>query len=507
MPTDAELSKLQEEWVRYIMRPESENGALLAVDMGLGKTRTAAKLIEQMNTRCVLIVVPLQTIDSWIETLNEQVPRMMVRHIENSKPGKDALNAFTWRVSGIYVIGHEYWERLAWKKQLKKKRRKDEEDKYEKVDSGQWKGDNFLFIFDESHRSANWDNWTNKALMNLDPKVFKVSLSGTFMGDKFDGAFGATRWIWPERTDIIPSNIFAWRKKWADTKYDKFAPRNEKTVGELVEGAFVSSLPCYIRVESDLPKPIVKNVWLDLGDEQRRVYDELDDMMVAWIEDHPLVTEISIVKRARQRQVTLAFPELTFVEDEDDEEYGALLSVNFSEDADSTKIDEIIRDLEGKGSLGDLMVGEQVLFGTDSQKFARLLTKRLNDLYGENTAREWSGAITHPQRKKIKQQFIDGEIKHLVGVQAAMGTGTDGLQAASHIAATVSRADRRITNEQFVGRLNRKGQSKQVYDVRYLARDTIDTGQLSAQMEAALAANRQMRAKLKRERLGIPTNG
>lgn len=499
MTNDENLSREQEAAVQYMLRPESDGAALLAFDMGLGKTRTGLMFVREYKASTILICVPLQTMDDWAKEAAVQLPNLPVRIIK-SKPGSDKIEnlaAFQWRESGIYLITHQYWEKLAWVLEPVKKRRKTDPDRTRKVDSGVWGGPGYTLIFDESHRSANVDSWTHKALMNIDPRVFKLSMSGTFMGDKFDGAYGATRWLWPHRTDIIPGNIFSWRKIWAETAYDPFAPRKEKVVGELSEGAFVSALPCYIRMESDLPKPIVHELKIDLYPEQRRVYDELDDLMVAWIENNPLEVEYSITKRARQRQTTLAMPTLTFAKDPETgiEE---LESVSFADDAESAKIDRLMLEIEGKGSLGDLLAGEALLILTDSQLFARLLTMRLNDKYGY-VAREWSGKVTKPQRKIVKQQFIDGEIQFLVGVQAAMGTGTDGLQHASHIVVMMSKADRRIDNEQGIARLNRKGQTKQVHLVNMIANDTVDTGQHSKQMEDALKMQRSLKAKHRKE--------
>lgn len=492
---DQELSALQEQWVQYMLRPESDGAAMLAADMGLGKTRTACMFAREYGARCVLIVVPLQTMDDWVKTAGEIYPGLPVRIISSNAKGKKAMSDFQWRVAGIYFVTHQYWESKAWVKQLVQKRRKTDPDKYRKVDSGVWGGEGFLFILDESHRSANSDSWTFRALMRLDAHVFKLALSGTFMGDGFDGAYGATRWLWPHRTDIIPTSIFAWRKLWAETKYDRFAPRNEKTVGEKDEGAFVSALPCYIRAESNQPDAIPHEVHVQIYPEQRRVYNELDDKMVAWINNNPLVAEYSITKRARQRQTTLAMPTLIF-----DDKTGELLDVVFENDAISAKIDALFAEMEGRGELGDLMVDEPLLILTDSQKFARILTWRLNNRYGD-VAREWSGKITKPRRKIVKQQFIDGEIKHIVGVQSAMGTGTDGLQYTdARIVVFMSRADRRIDNEQGVGRLNRTGQTQEVHEVRFIADDTVDTGQLSNQLSAAIKAARIMRAKVRKEK-------
>ena len=512
MKLDEELDRKQAGWVEYMLRPESDGAALLAVDMGLGKTRTALMFARAYGAECLLVVAPLSTLESWETTAGVEYPELPVYLIDSSPKGKKAMANFRWRVRGIYLVTHHYWERQAWKKVLKKKRRKDEPDKMISVPADAWLGPGFTLVFDECHRASNTETGTHNALMNIHPDVFKIGMSGTFAGNQFDGAYGATRWLWPHRTDIIPGNIFAWRGLWAKIKFHPFAPRNQEVVGEKDEGAFVSSLPCYIREETELEQALKHEVWYDLYPEQRRIYDELDAKMVAWILEDPLAAEYTVTKRARQRQATLAMLSLEF----DDDTY-ELTNVYFEDDAESVKTDGLIAELQGEGQLGDLMVDEQVLVLTDSQQYAKLLTARLNDALGPNTAREWSGKTRKApmkrepdglDRKTIKQDFIDGNIRILVGVQSAMGTGTDGLQHSScSIVAFMSLDDSRINNEQGLSRLRRKGQTKRVHEVHFRARDTVDTGQSSKQLEDALKMQRIQRAKYKEEQRARKQSG
>jgi hypothetical protein len=192
-----------------------------------------------------------------------------------------------------------------------------------------------------------------------------------------------------------------------------------------------------------------------------------------------------------------------------DDETGELLSVYFEPDAQSAKTDRLIKEMIGAGTLGKLLVDQQLLVLTDSQKYATLLTGRLNEAFGPATAREWSGKTRRNplrrnpdglDRKTIKQEFIDGKIRVLVGVQAAMGTGTDGLQHSQcRTVVFMSLDDRRINNEQGVSRIRRKGQTKQVYEVHLRAPDTVDSGQSSKQMADALKMQRIQRAKYRKE--------
>lgn len=498
---DPELAAKQEAAVAQMLQPESDGAALLAFDMGMGKTRTAILFARENGDECILAVVPLQTMETWERNANREYPDLPVRIISSKKEGKAAQVSFFWREPGLYLITPQYWERLAWRKELVKKRRKTERDRFRKVSSGVWAGPDFLFIFDESHRTCNADSDTFAALMHLDERVFKLSMSGTPFGDSFDGAYGATKWLWPHRIDIIPNTIYAWRKLWASMVYDHFAPHNQKVTGELDPGAFVSALPCYIREETNMPPAIPHEVWVDLYPEQRRIYDELDTRMVAWLNEYPLTAEYSITKRAYQRQATLAEPSLTF-----DEETGEVLSVVFEDEAESVKTDQLIKEIDGEGDLGNLLVGERLLILTDSQKYARLLTRRLNEQYGE-VALEWSGKVTQERRAALKQDFISGKFRYIVGVYAAMGVGTDELQYTdARVVVSMSLPDYRITKDQGIARLNRTGQEQEVHHVMILARDTVDSGQLSKQLLDAMHSAKVLR-RLERKRLREERNG
>lgn len=489
------LSAAQEDAVRRMLLPESDGGALLAFDVGLGKTRTGLMFARASQAQVTLVVVPVSTVDDWIKTVPVEYPGMTASLIDSSKDGLRAMTNFQWRVPGVYIVGHEYWERKAWDKSLIKKRKSTDPDKFRKVWSGVWGGTGFTFIYDEVHRAGNPDSWTFKALMFLEDDIFKLGMSGTFMGDRFDGAYGATKWIWKHRKDIFPGkDHFDWRARWAEVKYSKFKPRHQEVVGEAIPGEFVKALPCYIMMESEVPDAIPHELWVDLSPEQRRVYDELDDRMVAWIRDEPLVTDLGITRRIRQQQVTLAMPTLTF--DEDD----MMVEVSFDDDAESVKIDRLFRALDGNDpDLGDLLVDEPMLILTNSQKFARIVVNRLNEKYGEVVAAEWSGKIPKKKRPAIKQAFIDGELRFIVGVQSAMGTGTNGLQHRAHIGAFMSRDSRRINNEQGIGRLARTGQLKQVHWLHFLARETLDTGEYSKQMQDAIKMKKIMLKKMRDE--------
>jgi hypothetical protein len=478
------------------MLSNTSGAVLLGSAMGTGKTPICVEYCLRFDTKTVLIIAPLQTMgkpiepddekhEGWQGTFERQGSSLSFRQIDSTKTGKQALADLQWGVPGVYFIGQQLFSLWGWENIVQRNGEK------KKVRTKTWDIDVDVLIYDEVHRAQNGQSATSKTLTGSGmhhkgaPKAkTRIGASGTYEGNSFDGAWAVTRWLWPDRID---ANQYAWRRKWAKTEYDHFAVRNERVVGELEPGAFVASLPCYIRIEADFDVEIVEREFhVDLYPQQRQVYDELEEQMVAWIHDNPLVVKYPITKRTRQRQATLGMPLVEYNDPDDPSD----VEVSFADDCLSSKIDATY------GILEEFFEGEPALIFTDSQKFARVLTKRLNKRYGE-VAREWSGKIPRATRNADKADFLSGKYKYMVCVIAAIGVGTDGLQGAARSILYMSSSDDRITNEQSVARLVRDGQKSEFVRVaRLIAKDTIDAGQLSKHIQDALDANK--RAKVKR---------
>lgn len=490
------LDAEQEAALSAMLRPESEGACLLGSDMGTGKTPICIEFCKRFGAKAVLIIAPLQTIDGWKRHMDllgyDDLP---FRQIKSGVAGQKAFADYQWRMPGVYFVGQEYFVRLGQRTELVfnkngKPRMKNNKQVKRKVYTHAWDAVMDVVIFDEVHRSQSVDSGTHMVLMEMGAPKYKIGASGTPTGNSFDGAYAVTKWLWPHRAE---PNIYYWRAKWAETVYDPFAAHNQKVVGELVPGAYFASLPCYIRIESDLDIEVDdQKIWVDLLPEQRRVYDELEKQMVAWIQDHPMVVKLPVTKRTRQRQATLALPTLVPILDDSGEiiDY----DITFSDDAPSSKVDRMWSILEKPEDFN----GEPAIIFTDSQIFGRVLAKQINMHYGKDLAYEWSGKISRKKRDAIKQSFLNGEFKYLVAVIKAAGTGTDQLQEVAANILFVSLDDSRIENEQGIGRAVRRGQKARLVKIRRLmARDTIDSGQLSSQTQQALRMNAILRKRAK----------
>lgn len=502
---------------------DTSGGWLLASDRGTGKTLIAVEYVKRSKAQTVLLIAPLQTkgialtegaedAEGWHGTFDLQRVGLPFRQIDSSVSGQKALADFSWGIPGIYFVGHQMFTLMGWMdvpqyvgrgdKKVPKMVKNKKTGKYEQVIKKErtttWDVAVDVIIFDEVHRAQNPQSGTWKTLRGggvrggigaPKSRLKNIGASGTYEGNSFDGAWGITKWLWP---DLIDDSIYVWRHKWAETEYDHFAVRNERVVGELVEGAFVASLPCYTRIEADFNIEVIEKTFeVDLYPEQRRVYDELILQNVAWIKDHPMVTKFPMTRRTRLRQVTLGMPTLTKVLNKKTREWET--DVSFDLECASSTVDTILSKILPKGKFFD---NEPAILFTDSQQFARVLTYRLNKAYGEGTAREWSGKVSRKVRDADKAAFLKGEYKYFVAVVKAAGTGTDLLQKVCWNMLYVSLDDSRIENEQGDGRTIRRGQVSEFVRKAYMVRrDTIDGGQKDAHIENAIRANKRMKTR------------
>jgi superfamily II DNA/RNA helicase len=184
-----------------------------------------------------------------------------------------------------------------------------------------------------------------------------------------------------------------------------------------------------------------------------------------------------IVVRNMLRRAACALP---YAEEQED---GRVL-LKFAEDTVAPKLDQLVSDLPG-------YEGKHTLVLTHSKQIARLAVARIAD--AGYTVEGWHGDVSKRERDRVLSDFTSGNLEVIVGVVAAMGTGTDGLQEVCYNLSWLSRDDDASNNIQGLGRLDRLGQSQRVVVRDYLADESIDVGFYGKQLEKVMALDASLR--------------
>lgn len=462
---------------------------LLNMGTGSGKTALTCWAIRDSGAKRVLILAPAQTIENaWRPTV-EKLLGVQVREIGNgSKAKKEALLDWILGYDGIYIATHQFFTRS---------------------DVSDWSGD--LLAVDEAHANglATPGKKGQRKLSGYNVKDgepmcqrfgMRLLLSGTALRNKFELAWSHSRFLWPhldQRGQIAARNHIVWqndRQVWQEIytsqrNADGTPKKVRQFLGEKEPGRWVSEAPCVIthfkrekccafHPNGYLPldEPTVIHETVPLLPAQKKAVAELEAMMMTWLDDNPLVAEIPLTKLTRIRQMTLAVPTVTIADDEREE-------VDFGLDAPSPVTEAVIEDLNTAYD------DENVVVFTDSQKYARVLTHRLNQ--AGIPAFEFSG-----QTKKDREQNLarfGRDFRVVVGVLAAISEGVDTLQHAAKTEFWVSSSLDETLNEQGRGRLDRMGGIGQVERVYYHDDLGLSEGRFGEALERRLLLQRSLR--------------
>lgn len=452
------------------------------IEPGGGKTPLSAFAMKDSGSNVNLVVAPLNThANAWGKT----IPAILgheARAIGNgSKDQRRALFDFEMGYPGTYLITPQLFTRM---------------------DISDWRAD--MAIVDEIHMLNKPKSKGQEQLDALAQRSgMRMALSGTPARRAFERNWSNMRFVWPylnRRGEVAYDNHFVWmRDRMVSedifTGLDQYGrPKTaKKWLAEAEPGRLFSEAPCVIQhfrrdqcchfhPEGFLPleEPQVIEHVVSLHSKQKKAINELETQYLAWLDENPLVAELTITQQQRIRQVCLAVPTLTFTEDEDGE---VKTEVNFESDAVSPFADEVEAILE------KLPENEPVVIYLESQRYARVLTERLNK--SGYSAAEFSGK-TVKERSGYLERF-GKDIQVIVGVISAIGTGTDGIQNVSNTEIWIERSVDDTANEQSESRQDRLGAKGQVQ--RYVIRDDLGyaEGRLNDQLTKRLAIQKSTR--------------
>lgn len=471
--------ELQEAEIERIVA-EPTRAALIAHGTGVGKTLIATEVALRLGAQTVLIITPKNVIPNWEYHFTQQQGfPVKGRIIDGTKKGVANFYALKAGEPGVYMVGREFMALSGTDAFRHAKDPETGELMYhengskvmEQTRVARWSWSEVkpdIAIYDEVHAAQNRKSANHKALKQLKKAGFKLAMSGTPSGNKFMGFWAITRWLWP---DLIDTSYHRWVDTWCETEYDPFTYNRIKAVGEKEpKGRFVASLPLYFHREPEKGRAQAEVVYVDLTAKQRKMFKEMAEDALVWLDDNPLVADLPITKGTRLRQMTLG--EVTFNEDGE---------VDFAVGCKSAKLDM----LESLIADDD----EPALIFLDSQKFIKVVLDRLGP-----QAVEWSGQVSQTKRADIMDRF-GKDIRYIVATIPSISEGTDGLQRVARTEYWLSESLNGLQNIQAEGRLDRTGQTRPVRRTKILARDTHDDDYFNR-----LVAQRvSMRASMQKE--------
>jgi hypothetical protein len=466
---------------------------------GAGKTLIAVEVGLRGDYGTKLIVAPQGTLNKvWRKTLLEQDPDAVVRRLDSSPKGQDAWDALQWGEPGWYLISPQLYTLWATDKVFvdTEGERGTPGAKYterERIWPELLRVD--LAIVDEAHLLGGGGT-ASTALKHLHAGA-RIVMSGTMVRNKIENFWPLLRWVYPELRgdgELADINRHRWIIRWLETEYDRFAPGNIKVVGEREPGAIANAIPCYVQhfkrarccafhpngFLDDVPEPTRETIEVELTATQQQLITRMEDTYTAWLEqeakdaNRALIAKLPIDARIRLRQMTLGVP--SFAED------GTLW---FAPDCESPKLDALIA-LHRK-------VAEPIVATMSSKTFAHEAVRRLNAL--GLRAFEWSGDVTQKRRDAALDAFTAGEYDIVVGVVEAIGTGIDGLQGAAGVLVRLERSEDLASEIQLESRVDRRGQLRAggVLNVEIIAKDSMDEGIVSRQLQKRLDLNKSLR--------------
>ena len=454
--------RYQQEDVNYLI---DQSYALIGSEMGTGKTHEGIELAVQWWKQVfedaelnlpILIICPIDVMPSWEAKFADQYPSFNV-HVIDRKNRTVFQQALLNQDAEVYIM---HWAAV-------------------NLLTDWFIKNKIVFsvvVADEVHKISNRDAQTSKNLKRI--KTYsKLGLSGTASGDKPWNLWSVLNWLdaktfssyW-QFVNMFVEEEYDWR---GSSKYRVFKQaKNLPYLHNIMRHWYVRHLKAEQCCEHHpegvmpfLPKKIHEHHFVELSPRQRKVYNEMEKEMVAWLDDGtPLVAPVIIAQLTRLSQIALAQP-IIKAEEEVLEDGSIHVSSTVELEMPSSKFDvlkEIVTDYDEKPF---------VVF-TSSKRMAYLVAGELERAGISNAV--LSGDTNPNDRRGMVDAFNRGEFRIFIGVIAAVAEGIDGLQ---HTADTVIFLDRHrsaIKNQQAEDRLHRGGQKSTVTVIDIIAKDTLD---------------------------------
>jgi len=478
-----QLRKDQLADVERFLSDDGQDGAgLNASQVGAGKTAVAVEAARRAAYSGVkMIIAPLNTRDGWERTIRLLSDEPM-RWLRKDDPSiVDCINGR----QGWYFGGWEFMRQYG----------------LDEVPI------DFL-ILDEVHRAQNRKSASFVMARDAARGVqrrggMRMALSATPYGNRPSGAFGVSHILWPHRKDLAFTHYWPFVDRYMGKHINQWSGMAEANDREYTPGEIASVMPLYWRheqgfpccinhpngLQEDLPERVIHRVKVSLSASQRKLYDELQANMFAWIEDndYPVEAGFPVVMATRLRQIALAVPRTEMAKrikvDAQTGERSTVdyVTLKYDPETKGSKLDAV------QDIVSDFQPGERCVIFTHSAGIITPILHRLSKMHIE--AARWDGSVPQAERQRTKDSFIQGSpqnggngegVQVIVAQIGAIGEGVDGLQWACSNEIWYSMDSNNLLNIQAAGRVRRDGQKTVTNAWSLEAEDTIEQDQLAS---------------------------
>lgn len=270
-----------------------KRAAMLALEMGCGKSKVVVDLITNRNHKKVLIVCPKNVLQVWPTEFRKHsaspafiYPLTKGTVADKTAEAKEILNAWSDQPV-ILVINYESAR----------------ESTFSEFALNQvWD----LVVADESHKLKSPSSTTSKFMYRLGRVCkYRLALTGTPFGHDPLDIFGQFRFLNPS---IFGTTFYRFKARYAITKTVGNFP---KIIGYQNEDELNKKFySLAYRVSSevlDLPEAIHVEKRCDLGTEAKRVYSELEKQFYSQIDSGEITVKNALTKVLKLQQVTSGF--------------------------------------------------------------------------------------------------------------------------------------------------------------------------------------------------------
>lgn len=441
--------------------------AALFLDPGLGKTAITLAAFLMLKKRGLaskaLVIAPLQVAHSVWPTQTEVWKdfnglRVVVLH----GPHKDDLLT---EDADLYVINPEG---LEWLLQIEKSKTPSGKTRVS-LDTRRFKKLGFdTLVIDELTKFKNMQANRFKSLKLVIPTFARRwGLTGSPAANGLLGLFGQCYIL--DEGRALGRYVTHYRQTYFKTvDHAGFVWVPKEGAEELI---YERVAPLALRMDADdyleMPTLIPNNIKLELPDAARRVYDELQDDLLAQVEDRVVTAQTAAVASMKCRQVAAGGIYLT----PDLEPSLTRLAKTKREWAEVHNVKT-----EALADLVDELQGQPVLvaydFGHDLERFKKKFGQHIPVIGGKSDARK---------TKPLIKAWNNGKLPFLFVHPASAAHGLDGLQhVGQHVAWHTLTWDYELY-DQLIRRLRRQGNSApRVTSHHFIMRDTVDEAQMWA---------------------------